>query len=363
MHRFQEVIYKPFSTLIIILSFIVGICSFQFGISLFNKNYSYYFKSKNLIKSTNGMYIKVNNKTTNDIISYLENFTPNFQYILDDNYEYQDKSQKINIMGVNRYYGLNKIIDLDEGRIFSESELNNNKNVVIIGNQLDYLTYIKNNKKCIKIYDKEFEVIGTFDKNNKTSFCYSLFVPIKAIPNNIKNKQIDGNIVYFDKKHKIDDLFTNLQLKDKDFEVYEHIDKKLSWRNMIKMAYLQNKNEFKYIIISLLISIINLITFSFLWTTYIKKSLIIKTVLGASKEDIIKLVLTQILTISLISYIIYIIIGYFSAGILNNYFDIQILSNTMNLMLNIIITIPMSLLCLIIVLINIFKSNLSEEIR
>ncbi|RXI45178.1 hypothetical protein DP145_10600 [Clostridium tetani] len=169
--------------------------------------------------------------------------------------------------------------------------------------------------------------------------------------------------MYFHKKHKIDDLFTNLQLKDKDFEVYEHIDKKLSWRNMIKMAYLQNKNEFKYIIISLLISIINLITFSFLWTTYIKKSLIIKTVLGASKEDIIKLVLTQILTISLISYIIYIIIGYFSAGILNNYFDIQILSNTMNLMLNIIITIPMSLLCLIIVLINIFKSNLSEEIR
>ncbi|BDR66203.1 hypothetical protein K144312032_04310 [Clostridium tetani] len=144
MHRFQEIIYKPFSTLIIILSFIVGICSFQFGISLFNKNYSYYFKSRNLIKNTNGMYIKVNNKTTNDIISYLENFTHNFQYILDDNYEYQDKSQKINIMGVNRYYGLNKIIDLDEGRIFSENELNNNKNVVIIGNQLDYLTYIKN---------------------------------------------------------------------------------------------------------------------------------------------------------------------------------------------------------------------------
>ncbi|WP_396349916.1 FtsX-like permease family protein [Clostridium tetani] len=88
-----------------------------------------------------------------------------------------------------------------------------------------------------------------------------------------------------------------------------------------------------------------------------------KTVLGASKEDIIKLVLTQILTISLISYIISIIIGYFSAGILNNYFNIQILSNNMNLMLNIIITIPMSLLCLIIVLINVFKSNLSEEIR
>ncbi|WP_125154773.1 ABC transporter permease [Clostridium rectalis] len=363
MYRFQEILYKPFSTFIIVLSFVVGICSFQFCILLFNTNYNYYSKSKNLIKNTNTMSIKTNNKTVDEIIDFLDNCNMNLGYILDDSYEYQNNSQMVKILGLNKYYDLYKIISLDEGRMFSNDDINNNRNVAIIGNELNHITYMKKNKKYLQIHNKEFEVIGVFDKKNITSFCFSVFIPVKAIPDNLKTKPVNECKVYFNKKQNLHSLYKDLQLKDKNFKLTQYYDKELSFKNVLKNSYYQNKNEFKYIIIALLISFINLITFSFIWTTDIKKDLLIKIIFGATKQHIIKLITFQILIISFIGWAIASLISYFSIGFLDNYFNTKLLFNTINFVFSIGFTTLMILLSLSIVLINVFNSNLSEGIR
>lgn len=105
----------------------------------------------------------------------------------------------INVMGVNENYLTIKNLNLNRGRNFSRFEIDNGKQVVIIGNSV-YKVLFKNNEdpvnQKISFSGTQFKVIGTLEEKGQSledNFDNMVFIPIR-----LANQMAKGDGLFYE---------------------------------------------------------------------------------------------------------------------------------------------------------------------
>jgi putative ABC transport system permease protein len=105
----------------------------------------------------------------------------------------------INVMGVNENYLSTKNLNLNRGRNFSGFEIDNGKQVVIIGNAV-YKVLFKENEdpinQKISFYGTQFKVIGTLEEKGQSledNYDNMVFIPIR-----LANQMAKGEGLYYE---------------------------------------------------------------------------------------------------------------------------------------------------------------------
>ncbi|SFS03642.1 ABC transporter permease [Anaeromicropila populeti] len=207
------------------------------------------------------------------------------------------------------YYTNNKEISLDliSGRNMNEKDFLEEKNVILISDEL-VGQCIEAEGKQYYIYDnKSFEVIGVYKKRknkiNKDSVAYY----------NLKSgamllsEEMEGNY-YFDCENWKEILYKNKELQN-IIEINKY-DEKEPFLTILNRTISVQNTSFSALILVLLMVLLNLINVNIYWVDGRKKEIAVRRVVGATSFEIIKMLLFNYIGLISFSYLIGLLVAY-----------------------------------------------------
>lgn len=247
---------------------------------------------------------------------------------------------------------------IKEGRFIKNSDIQENKKVMVIGKNLEEFVYSKDDNKFINIGDEVFEIIGMLESKNKDSLWnYSCFVPLTSIPKQCLNSNFLGNyssiLTSADGCQATDISSIGKKLKTIDSNSMIETGEIDNASNFVSNVLLDNSRSLDIIKSILFFSVLNIICVSIFWIKDRRKEIAIRKAFGFSNKQISYLLISEFLSITIFASLITIIINILLALILKLLFDYTLIITYLNLIAIIVMSI---FIAIIISIIPIIKS-------
>lgn len=289
MRIIKEIIKTPIVTMFIFLAVLITILSFDIIIQVIVSNYQ--------IESVEGSFYEdhLSVQIENLNIKKLEGFDGD--YILDPVEIKQVKGNgfgKAKMFGANNYSNITNEFKTKNNIYISESDYINGNKVAIIGTLIDKYTYEKDGVKKLDILGDEYTVLDIIDDSRSYMWRRAIVIPVSAYPEDIyESKKIN---IY--KKNE-----SELGKVDSRFKVESINENKFNKLEILKRAINVDKGILKDNILMIFIGSINLIIAMIFWIKSLKEQVMIKLMIGARREDILKEGILKILIITVIAFL------------------------------------------------------------
>lgn len=238
---------------------------------------------------------------------------------------------------------------LISGRSYTQEEIEDGNNVVMLGRSLEKFTYKNEGIIYINIQNEPYEVIGILGNKNKTSsWDEAIFMPLKSIPDSMKIN-FDGERtirLYLNNEYNLtieDYKLLDKMVKDINGEINF---RELDIKNDIVLTNISNPDKIVFLAVFIyIIALLNIVNINNFWIDDRKEELAIRKAFGMTNIDISFMLFSEIFTISLISTLIGIVIQY-----IINLFSLELLGASINISFyNFIVGIMLSTITSVIV--------------
>lgn len=191
------------------------------------------------------------------------------------------------------------------GRDYTPQEVINGDKKILIGKNIDKLTYKDNNIKKINIKDTVYEVVGIVGrKNKKTPWDDEIFIPLKSAPENVKIQFAGIRPFSFLIKNNTTQPLKDCQyLKNKiTGENASFIEKELDEKDDVVANIFAKNNDFTQITLTITILVlINMMNISIFWIDDRIQEIGIRKAFGMNNKQIIEMLSKELLSICIIS--------------------------------------------------------------
>ncbi|CAJ1610757.1 ABC transporter permease [Clostridium perfringens] len=323
--------YKNIKGLNLILGFIFSILILNMGISTFSESLKFRLDKKEFNDKLEYAVIDSNNKRLDEIVNdYTYKGVFGIYYGV-DNFLQDVNNEIVSIDMIATNDRDLKIVDSKNisGDLFDSNDIENKTDKVIVGENIFNKSYIKGEKRYIKIdkFNKEYEIINVV-RNNK-EYSNKIIIPFSSVPKD-----------YFDSI-------------DNQYEIF--LDKNLNINNIshvVEYGVISNETFLDCVIstlsfeidliititISLFMSILVLLAFNLLWIESQEEKLKVFRMLGASRKIVFKYIFKSLTLMMVVSIPIAYSIYYVLANLIN--------LNEINFNFNISIIIFLFMVCI-----------------
>ena len=335
----------------LIITFIISIFSFSFIISASETTFKM-VTSRNSFKDKL-KYVQIEGKNSGkDLIELLNEreviqiMTPEIvEKIAAESANYVGK-----VVGVTSGADIEKYCEIT-GRILTNNEIDEGKKVAVVGSKLKKCIINVDNKDYIKLFKENFEVVGIIE--NEEWLTGEIFIPIKTHPD--YEFVTENNVVVVDKT----EINKVKNIKDIGIKVSDITKEKVSEFVLTRIP------EIKENMFMVLVAFLNLVIFSIFYCQYIKRDLAIMRLIGAKPKDIVKYMFFKVSKIYLKALPIGFLTSFITIKVANSFYT-KVMFDPISIY-NVIITIGLTILIFIvanfIVLFNVLKFNILEDIR
>ncbi|MDD4066980.1 MAG: ABC transporter permease [Clostridia bacterium] len=241
----------------------------------------------------------------------------------------EDNNQKKGtIMYFN--YDLDMYYPMIEGEFFSKEDCINNEQVAIVGkNIVDDVTYNIDNKRYIKVENREYIVKGIMGDKNRNLKCNDMFILNASSYYNNTNNMKSVYTYILSSKNDTDKIVKNIinQLKSLDSNIVVSNTANVQFQGQtVLFAEYELPKIFKSVIF---VFLINVLIVNVFWLISRQKELAIKKMLGATNVDIAITIIIYQQVLILLAYILAIVLHLmiviiYSHTILINYIGTQV---------------------------------------
>ncbi|MGL5614636.1 MAG: FtsX-like permease family protein [Sarcina sp.] len=255
------------------------------------------------------------------------------------------------------------------GEFYTKEQIKNKEKVVLLGKNIAN-KYSKKINDSINIDKENYKIIGIVGYQNKKSvFDDSIFTPITAISEMEKN--VFGSIpyknFYISGKEKyqtieLNDLINILKEKDEkvDLLIAKELDKT---ENGVSDSIYMNLGMVLIVIAITVFAILNIILINYFWIKDRRFEIGIRKAFGIKNKYIILLLLSEILSIMIVSSLLTIIINLLISIIVNKWYEYNLYFNIYNILAIIIFNILISIVISIVPIIKAIKIEPIEIVK
>lgn len=271
------------------------------------KGYGFYFMIVGLVIGifSISFYFSYGNSMKNNILDEIEG-KAKYKIISDSKLKVVEESFKNNKNGIilEKSITLNdkvyKIIGVNKDAL-KEFNLEVNKDKILVGKGFEKISYSKNDKKYLSLSKEDYEIEKVV-KNN--GFAFSIIMNLEDFMNHYKEESLFTiGVTYINKNINKEEIVGDI----KKLDLQGIGGGKLSIDEVNLKS--DEKGEINFIpIIIVVVSFINVCTFSLMWITSRKREIALYKAIGANNLEIFKILIIEIIGISIISFVVALII-------------------------------------------------------
>ncbi|WP_207753027.1 ABC transporter permease [Clostridium yunnanense] len=255
-----------------------------------------------------------------------------------------------------------KSLPLFSGRLFSRDDIINSSKVALVGYNLKDLIIRSSNEDFLEIEGQKYRVVGYIGRDTNSYWNGSVLVPMKAIPASLQKQKIPN----------IDYLFFNKNAsKEEALRAKNYFNSDYSNSSILGSYKTTSLNEILYskrtfltsIALLIIISITNIINFTYNWCRKNRKQFSVLVLLGYKKKHLLLILSLSLLFIIVPAFIAAIFINLATEELLSQVLSISIKFKYENFCTGVIFSTALLTLCLVINYIYILRANLASELR
>lgn len=230
--------------------------------------------------------------------------------------------ENLDSYGVYFKGNLEKTPPIKSGRFFSENDFNKNERLAVIGKGLLEDTTEENGERYYYIKNNYYKVIGVLgDEKKTTTYDYSAYINLDSLIND-DNFNLHGEFI-LDAGDRSKSILEDVREQYKESSLKIEEVKKQSHSSILKLIKEDYRYNIIHIIKVLLILIISILLVTNFWIKDKSEEIGIRRAIGASKLRVSLVILKELITVNIVSFILgyslYIIISYLKDGYFHFY--------------------------------------------